>query len=83
MKLVPINYLMSEGADTPDNCIVKECKICNRKFAVPVSELGSETEICCADCETAYNQQLAQQSINDMKYEHSSEKDAIDAALGQ
>lgn len=83
MKLVPINYLMSEGVDAPENTVVKECAICNRKFAIPVSELGNETEICCADCEPKYNQQLAQQSINDMKYEHSSEKDAIDAALGQ
>ena len=81
MKVIPVTYLLEEGNEAAADTTVVECPICKRKFAVPTSEL--DTEVCCSECEDTYNKQKAAESINDMKYEHSSEKDAIDAALGQ
>ena len=80
MKMITTNYLLEENNEAPENATVKECVICGRKFAVPNSEIGNETEICCSDCESEYNKKLSVDNINSMKSETN---DTISTALGQ
>ena len=81
MKLIPVKYLLADGADAPDNTEVKTCKICGRKFAVPKDEL--DDYLCCEECESEYNKKTAADSIKEMKDKViDSTSNVINAALG-
>lgn len=60
---IPENYLIVEGKDPEDGTVEVQCKICNRKFAVPadmVSELGTVPVCENAGCKEAYEKAQAE-----------------------
>lgn len=81
MKLIPIKYLLADGTEAPADTVVKQCCVCNRKFAVPSSELNND-DVCCEDCEGEYNKKEAADAIVVMKTSDSDANATINAALG-
>lgn len=82
MKFISTKYLLEEGKDAPDETVVKVCNVCNRKFAIPVSEV-SEEDMYCEDCKDSVAKMIAENNISEMKNNNSDQNDTINAALGK
>lgn len=56
------SYLIEEGKDPAEGCIVKKCRFCKGTFGVPVAEANDPNaiDVCdCGSCKEAYEKQVA------------------------
>lgn len=82
--LIPNNYLLEEGKEAPEGTVVKTCKFCNKKFAVPASEAEKVKDVCDADaCKEALDKEMTEAVHSLMKAPGSTEAaEAVKTAIG-
>lgn len=71
--MIEMKYLVKEGTEPEAGSRVVECKVCNRKFALPAGVGLMDTSETCEECAAA-------EAASDMKNEPSPE---LAKALGE
>lgn len=84
--LIPSKYLVPEGKEVEEGTVVKTCKYCGRKFAIPANEAAQyEKATVCDDqaCIEKSNQEAAALASSLMKNPGSTEAaNAVKTAVG-
>lgn len=66
--LIPSEYYLEEGKDQPEGTVIKTCKYCNGKFAVPEDKAKDMANACdCEECKEKADKEAAAASAALMK----------------
>ena len=79
--LIPTSYLMKDD-NAPDGTVVRTCKFCQRKFAVPEERNAEYKPDACEDCSADLDKEIAAASAALMK-NPTDAADTIKTALGK
>lgn len=81
MSLIPKTYAIPENSEAPDGTVVKECKYCHGKFAIPSGEVDKYKTDVCEDCSEQFDKDVAAATASLMK-NPTDAADTIKKALG-
>lgn len=82
--LIPKSYYLEEGKEAPDGTVIKTCRICQSKFALPKDIAAQVTNDVCDDdaCKEKLDKEIGAAAATMLK-DPKEAADTIKAALGK
>ena len=79
---IPKEYYLEDGKDQPEGTVIKTCRYCNSRFAVPNDKADNYSDVCdCDECKEKADKDAANASAALMKPKTDA-ADTVKTALG-